>query len=67
MGSTDSEMAVALAVAAVSEWAIGRPLGMPCRHDDGSEPMMVDFLFKKTSPPVALEITAVVDTDFVET
>ena len=67
MDRTDPELEVALAIADASEWAVGRPLGVPTRHDDGSEPQMVDYLFEDAAPPVALEITAIVDSEFLET
>jgi hypothetical protein len=61
------EMTIARIVSDFAVWGLGRVLGEPTDHDDNSEPAMVDVLFDQAEPPVALEVTSIVDGDFVAT
>lgn len=61
------ELIVARTVSQVSEWGIGRDLGEPVLHDDGSEPGMVDIMFPNTFPEAAMEVTSIVDEEFPAT
>lgn len=71
LGMTDTgksqELTVAEAVGDVSEWGIGRDLGDPVEHDDGSEPEMFDIEFPHTYPKAAMEVTSIVDGHFAAT
>ena len=67
-GKEDSEeLIVARVIAEFAPWAIGRDLGEPTEHDDGSRPALVDVLFLDADPPAALEVTKIIDPQFVET
>jgi len=61
------ELLIARIVAAFAEWGLGRPIGEPTLNDDGRADALVDVLFEDAQPPVALEVTAIVDGQFVET
>lgn len=61
------ELLVARAVSNVSRWGMGRELGEPVLNDDGSAEGMFDIRFDDSEPPVAMEVTSVVDSDFIAT
>jgi hypothetical protein len=61
------ELVIAQTVSDVSIWGIGRELGRPVIHDDGSGDGMFDVVFPDADPPVAMEVTAIVDGQFIAT
>jgi hypothetical protein len=66
-GEMSYELRVAEVVSAASVWGIGRALGEPIQHDDGSRQRMFDIEFPHTTPKAALEVTSIVDGPFAAT
>jgi hypothetical protein len=66
-GGKSHELRVAEVVSEVSVWGIGKDLGDPVEHDDGSETEMFDIEFPDTHPRVAMEVTSIVDGHFAAT
>jgi len=63
----NDELIVARTISDVSQWGIGRELGEPLLHDDGSESEMFDIEFSHTVPLAAMEVTSIVDGKFIAT
>lgn len=61
------ELEVAHRVRRVSLEARGGDLGEPRLHDDGIADMAYDIEFPAARPPVALEVTSLTDSRFIET
>lgn len=61
------ELIVARTIRDVSLWGIGRELGYPLLHDDGTESEMFDIEFSHTAPRAAMEVTSIVDGQVIAT
>ena len=67
MRNSDHELKVARLVARYSAKYRDIPLGNPVLNDDGSEDLQFDVRFDSADPPVALEVTSIVDPNHIAT
>lgn len=67
MADQQRELEIAKWVAIYSERYRGKSLGEPVLNDDGSGDLLFDIRFDNASPPVALEVTSIVDPPFIAT
>lgn len=67
MSNTDHELEVAHLVARYSAKYRDINLGTPVLNDDGSEDLQFDVRFDSAEPPVALEVTSIVDHNHIAT
>ena len=67
MPDHERELEIARWVSCYSEQHMGRYLGDPVLNDDGSADGLFDVRFDDPEPPIALEVTSIVDPHFIET
>lgn len=67
MADQQRELEIAKWVAIYSERYRGKILGEPVLNDDGSGDLLFDIRFDSAEPPVALEVTSIVDPPFIAT
>jgi hypothetical protein len=67
MPDPERELEIARWVSLYSERFRGRHLGDPALNDDGSAEFLFDVRFDSAEPPVALEVTSIVDPHFIAT
>lgn len=61
------ELLIARIVADFAEWGLGRSIGEPTLNDDGRADALVDVLFEDAQPPIALEVTSIVEPETIKT
>ena len=67
MPDPSRELEIARWVSIYSKRYQDRDLGGPTLNDDGSAESLIDIRFDSASPPVALEVTSIVDPPFIAT
>ena len=67
MADSERELEIAKWVAIYSERYRDMMLGEPVLNDDGSGDLLFDIRFDSADPPVALEVTSIVDPPFIAT